>query len=74
LDLGNQRKQSYYQFSANSGVSELLSNKYETDALSELSIFLDYMDPLFSMIGRKINNFAQKQVADAGKRKRKDNR
>jgi hypothetical protein len=34
-----------HQFSANSGVSELLSNKYETDPPSELSVFLDYMDP-----------------------------
>jgi hypothetical protein len=41
-----------HQFSANSGVSELLSYKCETDLPSELSIFLDYMDPLFSAIAR----------------------
>jgi hypothetical protein len=37
------------QFGANSSVSELASNKYERAPPSELSIFLDYMDPDFSI-------------------------
>jgi hypothetical protein len=59
------------QFSAHTGVSELLSNKYENDATSEISIFLDYMDPLFSVTVRETNNYGQKQLADAGRRKEK---
>jgi hypothetical protein len=38
-----------HQFGANSGVSKLLSNKYKRASPSELSIFLDYMDPDFSI-------------------------
>jgi hypothetical protein len=38
-----------HQYGVNSGVTELLSNKYEPAPPSELSIFLDYMDPDFSI-------------------------
>jgi hypothetical protein len=43
------------------------------DPLPELSIFLDYMDPLLSVIPRQTNIYMQNKPSDAGRRKRKDN-
>jgi hypothetical protein len=43
------------------------------DPLPELSIFLDYMDPMLSVIARETNIYVQKKPSDSGRRKRKDN-
>jgi hypothetical protein len=63
-----------HSFTESSGVSEYLFNKYATESPSELSVFLDYMDPLFSMIATQTNNYAQKQLLNDSGKKRSDNK
>jgi hypothetical protein len=60
-----------HPFTESSGVSEYLFNKYAAESPSELSVFLGYMDPLFSVIATETNNYAQKQLLNDGGKKEK---
>ncbi|KAJ9594104.1 hypothetical protein L9F63_014470 [Diploptera punctata] len=49
-------------FRENTGVCEQLFNKYPTNSPSELLLFLDFMDPLFAVIAKETNDYAQKKI------------
>jgi hypothetical protein len=51
-----------YPFSNNSGVSKNLFTKFESEPPSELSIFLEYIKPLFEKISSKTNAYATIQL------------
>jgi hypothetical protein len=51
-----------YPFIGDSGVYEHLLNKFEPVPPSELSIFLEYMEPLFNKICDETNAYATRQL------------
>jgi hypothetical protein len=51
-----------YPFIGNSGVCERLLNKFEPDPPSELSIFLEYIEPLFNKICDETDAYATRQL------------
>jgi hypothetical protein len=57
--------------SADSGVCEQLFTKYAANPVFELSLFLDFMNPLFAVISQETNNYAQKQLLNQSRKKRK---
>jgi hypothetical protein len=61
-----------FPFSLYSGVSQELISKYESNSPSELSIFLDFMNPLFAIIYRETNYYPKKQLNNANSKKKKD--
>jgi hypothetical protein len=60
-----------YPFSENSGVCQQLSSKYDSESPSELAIFLEYMDPLFSVISKETNDYADEQLQNPTRKKKK---
>jgi hypothetical protein len=60
-----------HNFSADNGVCKQLFTKYAVNPVSELSLFLDFMSPLFAAISQETNDYAQKQLSN---QKRKDDR
>jgi hypothetical protein len=60
-----------YSFSENSGVCQQLSSKYDSESPSELAIFLEYMDPLFSVISKETNDYADEQLQIQQEKKEK---
>ena len=61
-----------HPFTANSGVSEFIFDKYAGESPTELSIFLDFMDPLFSIITTETNNYARKQLSNDNRKSKSD--
>jgi hypothetical protein len=61
-----------YPFISDSGVCEDLLNESELDPPSELSIFSEYVEPLFNKICDKRNAYATRQLNNPNKRKLKD--
>lgn len=61
-----------YPFIGDSGVCEHLLNKFEPDPPSELSIFLEYMEPLFNKICDETNAYATRQLNNSLRKKLKD--
>jgi hypothetical protein len=59
-------------FSSYSGVSQELISKFESNSPSELSIFLEFMNPLFAIISRETNDYAKKQLNNPNRKKKKD--
>lgn len=61
-----------HPFTENTGVSEYLFHKFAAESPSELSVFLEYMNPLFAVIATETNNYARKQLSDESRKKKSD--
>jgi hypothetical protein len=61
-----------YPFIADSGVCEHLLNKFAADPASELSTFLEYMEPLFNKFCEETNAYATRQLNNPDRKKLKD--
>ena len=61
-----------HEFSGQSGISDTIFRKYENNCPLEVSVFSDYMDPLFSIIAKESNDYAERQLRNEARRKRKD--
>jgi hypothetical protein len=56
----------------NSGIYDDLLSKFEAEPPSELSIFLEYMEPLFEKICDETNEYARVQLNNPNREKLKD--
>ncbi|PSN42242.1 hypothetical protein C0J52_18501 [Blattella germanica] len=61
-----------HPFTDNSGVCENLLNKFDSDPRSELSIFSEFMEPLFDKICNETNVYAVKQQNNSDRKIIKD--
>jgi hypothetical protein len=61
-----------YPFTENSGICDDLLSKFEAEPPSELSIFLEYMEPFFGKICEETNEYARVQLNNPNRKKLKD--
>ncbi|PSN31069.1 hypothetical protein C0J52_24189 [Blattella germanica] len=57
-----------HPFTDNSGVCENLLNKFDSDPPSELSIFSEFIEPLFDKIYNETNAYAVKQLNNSDRK------
>jgi hypothetical protein len=68
----NENNTIIHPFSGYSGVSPTLLEKFETEPPSELTIFLEYMQPLFPTITKETNDYVTRQLNNENRKKCKD--